>query len=87
MSKKLTLEELLSVGEPKELLASIDFEDGLKLLSSLCEQIESGELPLAAAVTSYERGSQLLVLLRNQLTQAEEKIRIIQPTAFKEDSV
>jgi exodeoxyribonuclease VII small subunit len=77
--KKISLEEILQSSDPSSLVNNIEFEEGIKLLDGLCGQIESGELPLAAAVNYYEIGSLLIAALKRELTEAEEKIKVFQP--------
>ena len=77
------LEEFLKLENLEDYLKGLEFEDGVKLLEELCNQIESGDLPLSMAVTSYERGAQVLEVLNRQLSEAEAKIKVVQPTAGK----
>jgi exodeoxyribonuclease VII small subunit len=46
-------------------------------LEELVASVEGGKLSLDSAVTSYERGSQLVELLRAQLQKAEAKLKRI----------
>lgn len=57
------------------------FEQGLKLLEKLVQSVESGALPLDRAVTSYEKGVELLEHLRGHLGAAEERLRVLQKSA------
>jgi len=79
-SKKiLSVDDLLSLsdGDLQELLNSITFEQGLALLEQLVQKVESGQLPLEIAVTSYEKGVAVANKLRALLHQAEERVRVV----------
>lgn len=77
MAKNVNLKDLLQEEGLVEKLSEVTFEQGLKLLEELVQSVESGTLPLDTAVTSYERGSQLVEHLRGLLSGAEEKLRVI----------
>lgn len=74
---EVTVEALLTGQLGEESLRGIPFEQALALLEELVTTVESGALPLDKAITSYERGSQLLQHLRSLLTGAEEKLRVL----------
>jgi exodeoxyribonuclease VII small subunit len=75
---KYTVTDLLNSSDIAKLIIELEFEEGMNLLEQLCEQVESGALPLKSAVTCYERGVTLLNSLRNQLSEAETKISKIE---------
>jgi exodeoxyribonuclease VII small subunit len=86
MAKVITLKEILGDGDPKALLKELSFENGLKLLEELVTKVESGALPLDAAVVSYEKGVMMIEHLRGLLSGAEEKLKILQrPPAGKSE--
>lgn len=51
------------------------FEDALKELEQIVEQMEQGELPLEQALQQFERGVELTRLSQNRLRQAEQKVQ------------
>ncbi|MBX7137624.1 MAG: exodeoxyribonuclease VII small subunit [Oligoflexia bacterium] len=73
----VTLEDLLSAENSKELVKGLSFEQGLKLLEELVARVESGQLPLDRAIASYERGAFIIEQLRALLAGAEEKIKLL----------
>jgi exodeoxyribonuclease VII small subunit len=75
--KEVTLEGLLSGDVKDEHLASLSFEQALKLLEEVVTSVESGNLPLDRAIGSYEKGTGLIQHLRKQLSRAEEKLRLL----------
>ena len=78
MPKEMTLKELFAAADPKAAIKELSFENGLKLLEELVTKVESGSLPLDAAVLSYEKGCSLIEHLRALLSGAEEKLKILQ---------
>lgn len=78
MAKQFDLEALLAEENITGRLAELKFESGLKLLEELVAKVESGSLPLDAAVSSYEKGAQLVAHLRSLLSGAEEKLKLLQ---------
>jgi len=78
MAKELSLKDLLTKENAEELVKDLDFEQGLKLLEELVEKVESGSLPLEKAVASYERGVALVERLRNLLSGAEERLKVLE---------
>jgi exodeoxyribonuclease VII small subunit len=74
---EVSVEALLTGQLTDDGLREIPFEQALGLLEELVTTVESGLLPLDKAITSYERGSQLLQHLRSLLTGAEEKLKIL----------
>ncbi len=60
-----------------EQLAKLSYEEGLKQLEELLAKVESGELPLEQAVTAYEKGMKLLKHLKQLLSGAEARLKLI----------
>ena len=56
----------------------ISFEDALAQLEALVGKLETGQLPLAEAVTSYERGMGLAAYCTDLLGSAELRIRQVE---------
>jgi len=57
------------------------FDEGMKSLESLVGDLESGELPLEAALESFEKGVGLVRSLNERLNEAEKKIEILSRAA------
>jgi exodeoxyribonuclease VII small subunit len=53
------------------------FEDGLRDLEEVLDEIESGELGLEDALARYEKGVGLYRELTGMLKGAEEKVRVL----------
>lgn len=54
---------------------NLSFEDALRELEQIVEQMEQGELPLEQALRQFERGVELTRLSQNRLRQAEQKVQ------------
>jgi len=61
-------------------MAEIKFEDALKKLEKLVEDLESGELSLDESLAKYEEGVKLVRICQNKLEQAKKKIEILVKT-------
>lgn len=59
----------------------LTFEDALKQLESLAEQIERGEIGLEESLEKYEEGMALARQCREILQTAERKIQTLQEKA------
>lgn len=53
------------------------FESALEQLTEIVSALEGGDLPLEEAITRYENGVRLLRYCREQLSAAEERVRIV----------
>ncbi|KAF3977312.1 MAG: exodeoxyribonuclease VII small subunit [Methylococcales symbiont of Iophon sp. n. MRB-2018] len=53
------------------------FEDSLKELEQLVEQMEKGELSLEESLKSFERGVKLTNTCQKSLQEAEQKVQIL----------
>ena len=53
------------------------FEESLRQLESLVEQMESPELPLETIVEKYEQGMKLVAACTDKLKAAEKRISLI----------
>ena len=78
MAKALTVQDLLADEAAKERISELSFEAGLQLLEQLVEKVEGGTLPLDQSILSYERGVSIVSRLKEQLTGAEEKLKVLQ---------
>jgi len=74
---KLKLKELLESEKMDTLTKDLSFEDGMKLMEELLDQIEDNSNNLDFAVNAYSKGSKLLELLKAQISAAEKKLEII----------
>lgn len=57
--------------------ASVPFEQSLKELEELVEQLEKGDVPLEESLKSFERGIQLTRACQKALKEAEQKVEIL----------
>ena len=53
------------------------FEDSLKKLESIVNELESGEVSLDEALKKYERGLKLVKSCQERLNEAEKKLKIL----------
>ena len=61
--------------------SDISFEDALKQLESVVEEMESDELPLESLLEHYEKGTELASICQKKLTEAEMKIKKLEQKA------
>lgn len=62
------------------------FEDALKRLETIVEELESGELSLEDSIARYEEGTKLSRRLTQQLDEAEKRIERLAENADGETS-
>lgn len=55
-----------------------DYESALAELETIVGEMESGQLPLEASLAAYKRGAVLLHYCRQQLTEAEQEVKILE---------
>jgi len=55
-----------------------DYESALAELEAIVAEMESGQLPLETSLTAYKRGAELLHYCRQQLTDAEQQVKILE---------
>lgn len=60
-----------------------NFEAALAELETLVNTMESGDLPLEAAMEAYQRGNTLLQFCQNKLADTEQRIRILEGENLK----
>ena len=53
---------------------TIDFENSLKRLETIVDEMENGELALEEMIQHFEEGSKLVGLCSKKLTEVEQKI-------------
>ena len=54
-----------------------NFEATIAELEAIVGQMESGNLPLEQSIKAYKRGTELLQMCQQSLTNAEQQIRIL----------
>ncbi|WP_395006833.1 exodeoxyribonuclease VII small subunit [Undibacterium sp.] len=59
------------------------FESAMAELSELVSQMETGQLPLEASVTAYQRGSELIKYCAFQLEKVEQQVKILDAGMLK----
>lgn len=57
--------------------APLDFEAALAELEQQVQRLESGELPLEAALQAFEQGVRLTRQCQQALDSAEQKVRLL----------
>jgi len=56
----------------------ISFEEALKNLEKIVEELNNGDMELEKAITAYEKGMELKSICEARLKNAQERIEIIQ---------
>ena len=74
-AKEITLDSILE-GTADD-FSSVSFEKGLQFLEELAGRVESGTLPLDKAIHAYEQGVKIAGHLQQQLSGAEEKLKLL----------
>jgi exodeoxyribonuclease VII small subunit len=59
------------------------FEQAMAELDQLVAKMESGELPLEASVTAYQRGSELVKYCAAQLERVERQVKVLEGDMLK----
>lgn len=60
-----------------------DYESAVAELEKIVASMESGKLGLEDSLSAYQRGAELLAYCRDQLSQAEQKIQILENGVLK----
>ena len=60
------------------------FEEALKKLEKLVDDMESGELPLEAMLARFEEGTRLVKVCQTKLDEAESKVQKLEKNAAGE---
>ena len=63
------------------------FEEGLKKLEKIVDDMEAGELPLETLLSRFEEGSRLVKVCQAKLEEAELKIQKLEKNAAGEITV
>lgn len=61
-------------------MAEIKFEEALKKLQEIVEELESGNIPLDESLAKYEEGIRLVRLCQKKLQEAKKKIEVLVKT-------
>ena len=59
------------------------FEAAITELEQLVADMESGKLTLEDSLAAYQRGSELLLLCRGKLEDAQQQVRVLEEGALK----
>jgi exodeoxyribonuclease VII small subunit len=70
----------------KDDISKLSFEDSIKHLKEIVEQIEQGEIPLQDSLDQYEKGMTLIKHCRTILQQAEKRIEKISKEEAAEET-
>lgn len=62
---------------PEDEKPALSFEQGLKELEKVVQELEDGDLPLEEALQRFEKGVELSETCRKQLEAAETKVEIL----------
>ena len=57
---------------------NISFEEALKSLEKIVEDLNNGDMELEKAITAYEKGIELKNICEERLKNAQERIELIQ---------
>lgn len=71
----------------KKQAENAQFEDNMRELSDIVQQLEQGELTLEQALARFERGVALSRLSQQQLQAAEQKVQLLMQQAQGEQLV
>jgi exodeoxyribonuclease VII small subunit len=66
---------------------SLAFEEAVKKLEKIVEEMESGELPLESMLSRFEEGTRLVKVCQGKLEEAELKIQKLEKNSAGEISV
>jgi exodeoxyribonuclease VII small subunit len=66
---------------------SLNLEKALQDLESLVDELESGDLPLDAAMKKFEEGIKLTRSCQKALKEAEQKVEILLKSAGGEETL
>lgn len=65
-------------------IADMKFETALAELETIVQSMEDGKLELDVSIASYRRGMILMKHCQQQLTEAEQQVRILEGGELKE---
>ncbi|MBN1907433.1 MAG: exodeoxyribonuclease VII small subunit [Deltaproteobacteria bacterium] len=58
-------------------MAEKKFEDAMKRLEDIVEELEGGEMPLEESLKEFEEGMKLLTFCSNKLDEVEKRVSIL----------
>ncbi|MBO7081713.1 MAG: exodeoxyribonuclease VII small subunit [Neisseriaceae bacterium] len=61
-----------------------NFEDAMQRLEVLTQAMQQAETPLEEALSNYEEGRKLIAFCREKLTQAEQRLQILDQGELKD---
>ena len=70
-----------------EALSSLSYEEALKRLEAIVEEMEGDDLPLELLIARYEEGMRLRKLCLDKLAEAEGKIQVLEESLSGEFSL
>lgn len=70
-----------------EALSSLSYEEALKRLEAIVDEMEDDDLPLESLIARYEEGMRLRKLCLDKLAEAEGKIQVLEESLSGEFSL
>lgn len=67
----------------KSAKAPASFENSLAQLEDIIQAMESGDMPLDAALASYKQGIELMKFCQAKLADAEQQLRVLENGELK----
>ncbi|BAK77564.1 exodeoxyribonuclease VII, small subunit [Pseudogulbenkiania sp. NH8B] len=67
----------------KSTKAPASFEASLAQLEDIIQAMESGDMPLETALTSYKQGVELIKFCQGKLADAEQQLKILENNELK----
>ncbi|MDC7706980.1 exodeoxyribonuclease VII small subunit [Vogesella indigofera] len=67
----------------KSAKAPASFESSLAQLEDIIQAMESGDMPLDAALASYKQGIELMKFCQTKLADAEQQLRVLENGELK----
>ena len=64
--------------------SNLKYEAALAELELIVQDMEGGRLPLEESIAAYRRGSELLKHCQQQLSDAEQKIQVLEDGALRD---
>ncbi|MBM2886834.1 exodeoxyribonuclease VII small subunit [Chromobacterium phragmitis] len=63
--------------------APASFESALAQLEDIIQAMDSGDMPLEAALASYKQGTELIKFCQGKLADAEQQLKILENNELK----
>lgn len=61
-------------------MGEIKFEDAIKKLEGIVDELESGDIPLESSLAKYEEGVKMVRVCQDKLQEARKRIEILVKT-------